>query len=411
MRFLNRLGHWAIVCGAKLKSLWDYVRTWSRLSLTREGWYFLVVMGFLAGGAWRQQINLLVVLFGMMLGALILNIWLAGNMLRTLRVRRRTRRELTAGEPVVFEFIAANRREKGAAWAIEVEDTVARAGEPQSHCLRPRVAFARLPAQSKRTACSRGTITRRGRYQLGPISVASEYPFGLVRYRIQQGEKHPPELIVYPKFGVLSSAWRQRNHSRAQADLSRSQLVGAGSGDFHSLRNWRSGDSRRWIHWRTTARQNQLMVRQFERQQERDLCILLDLWRPETGEPWQEEAVEQAVSFAATLCHKQCVQRRSELYLGIAAREFGFVRGLTSEGLLPQVLRELAIAEASDTSRLEEFLRGQRLRLPADAELIVVSACRPAGGIAEVSGRFPYAWHLVVEEGDLAPYFEIDYAS
>ena len=80
--------------------------------------------------------------------------------------------------------------------------------------------------------------------------------------------------------------------------------------EYHGLRDYRSGDSPRWIHWRTSARRGELMVKEFEQQNEQDLAILIDPWLPRTkAAAEQREALEEAISFAATLCLLETCRR------------------------------------------------------------------------------------------------------
>ena len=59
------------------------------------------------------------------------------------------------------------------------------------------------------------------------------------------------------------------------------------------------------------------MVKEFEQQNEQDLAILIDPWLPRTkATPEQREAVEQAISFAATLCLETCRHQGRRLVLG-----------------------------------------------------------------------------------------------
>ena len=88
-------------------------------------------------------------------------------------------------------------------------------------------------------------------------------------------------------------------------------------GDFYGVREWRSGDGRRLVHWRSSARLGKLVVRQFERPRSRDLAVVLDLWQPETAAVEHLENVERAVSFAATVLTDLCRQGGSSVYLAL----------------------------------------------------------------------------------------------
>ena len=92
----------------------------------------------------------------------------------------------------------------------------------------------------------------------------------------------------------------------------REDLVGAGNdrstpststhpatgprGEFRSLREYRPGDDARDIHWRTSARLRQPVIREYEREAAEATWIVL-----EVGDPPSDEA-EAAVEVAASLC-------------------------------------------------------------------------------------------------------------
>ena len=108
-----------------------------------------------------------------------------------------------------------------------------------------------------------------------------------------------------PRLGRLTQTWNALRHESFAGNDRREHRAGM-DGDFYGLRPWQRGDSRRWIHWRTSARAGGVMVRQFEQPHSRDVAIVLDLWQPETPDATHEENVELAVSFTATLAAELC---------------------------------------------------------------------------------------------------------
>ena len=87
-------------------------------------------------------------------------------------------------------------------------------------------------------------------------------------------------LTVLPRLGKLTHVWAARR-LEAIAGTDRRRRRPGTEGDFYGVREWRRGDGRRLIHWRSSARQGKLVVRQFERPQSRDAAVVLDLWQPD----------------------------------------------------------------------------------------------------------------------------------
>ncbi|MBI3466393.1 MAG: DUF58 domain-containing protein, partial [Planctomycetes bacterium] len=163
-------------------------------------------------------------------------------------------------------------------------------------------------------------------------------------------------LLVFPRTGRLTDRWMSLERNGDTARRAQFQKQQPLEGDFHSLRDWRAGDARRTIHWRTSARRAQLMVRQFEQQRRHDLVLMLDLWQSESPTPEQQEATELAVSFAATVIAEACRHGSGTLTAGVGGREPVWRRGHTSPRLLGDLLEQLAIAEASPAQRLPDLL-------------------------------------------------------
>jgi len=124
------------------------------------------------------------------------------------------------------------------------------------------------------------------------------------------------------------------------------------SGDFFGVREWQSGDSVRWIHWRGTARHNQLMVRQFEKPRRRDVILLLDVWQPDTPDEEHLENVELAVSFAATVVEELCARSGGHVTLGVTGPTPVCLSGPVSAALRKDALEALALADATDDDHL-----------------------------------------------------------
>ena len=353
-----------------------------RLTICLEGLYYLVVLSFIAGGAVLRNINLLYVVAGLMTGPLIYNWRAATSSVRGLTIRRRLPSAVCAGDLLVVEFEASRRPGRGSSAAVVVTDRVERddvsqtGASPDSTGREPfnqwaEVFFPEVSAGATEVQSYRGRLNQRGRYRFGPFHVSSRYPLGLVRCRAAVRQEET--LIVCPRLGRLTPRWRQLHQAAWTGSGGSRRRQGLLEGDFYGLRDWRSGDSRRWVHWRTSARRGQLAVRQFEQPRSQDLVLLVDLWRSETPSPTELDNVELAVSFAATVAEDVCRRGGGRLSLGVAGVETTWKEAAASRPLLTELMEQLALVQASPDAALEDTLLRGIAAARSGAMLVAVS--------------------------------------
>lgn len=381
--------------GADLIPLLNLLR---RLSLCREGWYYLVVMGFVAGGALMRQINLLLLLFGILVGPFLFNLWCVTTMFRGIQVRRRAVEWAGAGDPLIVDLEVSCTGPRGGALAVMVQDQIEQRsylGPRIKHS--PAVLFTRLTPGESRTASYRGKLERRGVYRFGPVYVSTRFPFGLVKYQIELDV--PGEILIAPPLGRLTPRWHQlwRSSSEDRVDKVAASQRTPLEGDFHGLRPWHSGDSIRWIHWRTTARTQELMVRQFEQPRAPRWILFVELWTPEHPTAADRQRVEDVVSFVATVAAEHSRGGRGNLAIGIASQE-PVVIALDAANALVEVFRQLARAQATMVDRSTE-LASKLADVIRPSSRLLVATTRPQ---PLLTGPSAPAWARTPEWSPLA---------
>ncbi|QNE14038.1 DUF58 domain-containing protein [Pseudarthrobacter sp. NBSH8] len=145
---------------------------------------------------------------------------------------------------------------------------------------------------------------RRAVIVVGPVRSVRADPLHLLRRQVLWTE--PEDLFVHPKTVALagSAAGFIRDlEGMPTTDLSSADV------SFHALRDYVPGDDRRHIHWKTTARTNKLMVRQFEETRRAHLAISLSI---NTDEYASEQEFEMAISAAASI-GRQAIREQREL--------------------------------------------------------------------------------------------------
>ncbi|MFC4371823.1 DUF58 domain-containing protein [Citricoccus nitrophenolicus] len=134
---------------------------------------------------------------------------------------------------------------------------------------------------------------RRAVITVGPVRSVRQDPLSLLRRQLKWTE--PEDLYVHPRTVALqgSSAGFIRDlEGLPTKDLSSADV------SFHALRDYVPGDDRRHIHWKTVARTNKLMVRQFEETRRAHLALALST---NTSEYATENDFELAISVAASI--------------------------------------------------------------------------------------------------------------
>lgn len=344
----------------------------SRTMICRDGFYYLVLTVFVFAGATLGDVNLLMLLGGMLIGPLWLSFRLVVKTLRAIQVARHIPDGLCAGDLLVVKLEVCNGRRRLGSWAVAVEEEIlGQSGDARGEVLRPAVFFSYVPARQSRERTYRVRLPRRGRYRFGVPMVSTRFPFGLFGRTIRSGARDV--LVVYPRLGRLTQRWLTRHREWFEGTHRREHRHGRVSGDFYGVRPWRSGDSRRHIHWRSSARHGSLVVRQFEQHRNRDLAVLVDLWQPESPRTEDRENVELAVSFAATVVADACRRGGSNLLVSTTAEGSRDIRGPASALLVQGVMEELAIAEASVRDRLPGMLDRALAVIDPGTEVVLVT--------------------------------------
>lgn len=117
-----------------------------------------------------------------------------------------------------------------------------------------------------------GVATRRGEFHLGPWSVETGDPFGMFAVHIRYDQARP--LLVYPPIAHLPFPSLPRGASPGAFCINRASP--APTVNAAQVRAYQVGDSFRHIHWPSTARHNELMVKLFDQEASANVWLMLD---------------------------------------------------------------------------------------------------------------------------------------
>jgi uncharacterized protein (DUF58 family) len=267
-----------------------------RHEVTLAGFIFFGITLFVMLAAINSQTNLLFLAFGLMLGGLIVSGLLSWVSLRNVEIKRLMSDHVVAGEPAEIQYLLTNKKLRWPCFAVritEVKASSALAQVPDGYCLH-------IPPGRTAVVTTRLLAERRGAITLSDIRLTCSFPFGFLNHAIHLNM--PEQLVVYPRVGILNRHLALRYREAIESGAMTSNVRG-GNDEFYGLREYRSGDNIRSIHWRSTARTNQLMIREMAANAPPQVIVVLNLRSAANIVNIQDRSVqvERAIELAASL--------------------------------------------------------------------------------------------------------------
>lgn len=253
--------------------------------LTSDGIKFLFFTIGIGIAAINTGNNLLYLLLAMMLSFVIISGILSELCLRWLTFQRHVPDLIIADQPTTVTLSVSNRSPRLSSFSVRLYDVV------DGRDVDRGLYVGHLPSHRTILLSYPVLATRRGRIYLEGIRAETLFPFGLFIKRALFPVK--AEILVGPSIQPLSLRFVEEIVSEGQG-LS---LPRRGHGaELYNLRLYRAGDDSRAIHWMTTARTSQLIVRETEAEDQRRITILLSTIAPDPDDELFERSVRLAAS-------------------------------------------------------------------------------------------------------------------
>jgi uncharacterized protein (DUF58 family) len=310
-------------------SAFTFVRGMSRrrsIRFTSEGTRFLLFTLGIGLAAINTGNNLFYLLLAMMLSLIVVSGLLSEYCLRRLEFHRHVPDLIMANEPATLTISVTNRNRHLPSFSLRMRDVVE--GQEVDRGLAIHV----LPPQSSKLLSYPLLGTKRGWIRFDGIVVQTLFPFGLFlkkgRYSV---EAH---LLVSPPIKPLALRFVDELVNEGQG----AALTRRGDGSqLYNLRLYQPGDDSRAIHWVTTARTSQLIVRETEAEDQRRITVVLSTVAPVECEP----LFERSVTFVASLLW-QLTERAHPVRLIVGTEDSGLGSGSAH---LMAMLRVLALCK------------------------------------------------------------------
>lgn len=325
--YTRRVKH--LFLNLRASSPFSFIRGLSQkrsIRLTSEGTKFLLFTFGIGLAAINTGNNLFYLLFAMMLSLIVISGLLSEHCLKRLEFHRHVPDLIIANEPTSLTLSVTNRNRHLPSFSLRFCDVV------EGNDVDRGLMIPLLPAQSSVLLSYPLLATKRGQIRLEATRAHTLFPFGLF---LKKG-RYPTEthLLVSPPIKPLTLRFVD-------------ELVGEGQGEsipqrgdgtqLYNLRLYRPGDDSRAIHWMTTARTSQLIVRETEAEDQRRITVILSIVAPEEC----DALFERSVTFVASLL-SQLTERAYPVRLIVGTVDSGLGSG---SGHLLAMLRELALCE------------------------------------------------------------------
>lgn len=258
-----------------------------------SGWVLLGLTFFFLLAAANTLAGWLYVLSGMGLALMVTAILLPVRTLRGLTLERSPIDPVHVGRALKVALTVTNQTAAAKA-LLQVQDPI-----PRALGRSPRTVIATLAPQALHTWTYELDTRQRGIYRWHTLELRTAAPLGL--FWCRRTRTVAAEAIVYPPVLPLQQCPVIDQVIQAQTLQLQPQRLSPQAGNegvTRSLRPYRWGDPMRLVHWRTSARHNELRTRELEvfANQEQTVIIALDC-----AVDWHPDDFEQAVIAAASL--------------------------------------------------------------------------------------------------------------
>lgn len=256
----------------------------TRVVPTRDAVVTALLAGLLSFVAFNLQAGWVYAIVALLAALLAVGALTAGVAPRGINVTRLMPDEVCEGDRIAVTLELKTRR-----WPrvfVEVRDAV-------PGCERAGMFIPFLVPGRPRRITYQTTALQRGEHHGGVVTFRSHGLAGL--FRASRSTDTHTSLTIFPAYRVLED-FPLPGHDRVAPETAQAR---SRSGiEFHGVREYREGDSLRRVHWRSTARRGQLIVREFEDDATGRVTLLLDTRITGTDDAGFEDLIRAAASVA-----------------------------------------------------------------------------------------------------------------
>jgi len=339
--------------------------------VTREGYFYMAGILLISVAALNTGNNLLFLILASLIAIILMSGILSSITLSGVAMRLQLPDHIFAGQPIRASLELHNEKVTLPSFSLRVE-AVTPKGSPAAALLETPAYFPYLPKRGRASQTVPISFPVRGVYRQDAFRILTRFPFGFLQkaHRVDLRT----EALVYPSVEPTREFFEILPGLQGAME---SLAKGRGQ-DLYALRDYVPNDSARHVHWKASARLGSLMVREFTREDETRVLLVLDphIFIADSAEPRREaaERFERAVTLCAGIAW-HFFERNAQLQFRSAGMETPLA---PAEETIFAILRHLAMAQPLPPDPQHALLTN----LAASPELFkVIVTSQPRGSI------------------------------
>lgn len=309
--------------------------------ISREGWIYFAGIILVALAALNTGNNLLFLILSSLVAIVLMSGILSSITLSGIEMRLLLPEHIFTGQPVRAVVELENAKLTLPSFSLRVEAARTK-GSSAVAMLETPVYFPYLPKNDRVQQVVPMLFPRRGVYRQEAFRIVTRFPFGFLQKARHLNLK--TEALVYPS---VEPTEEYLDILPGLQGALESLVKGRGQ-DLYALRDYLPTDSARHVHWKASARLGSLMVREFTREDESRILLVLDphLSAAESsglasGMATTNDRFERAVTICASLAW-HFYERNFSLQFRSAGVETALAH---ADQIIFAILRHLALAQ------------------------------------------------------------------
>jgi uncharacterized protein (DUF58 family) len=371
------------------------VRRRPGIDFSITGLVFIAMMLFMGLAAINSQANLLFGVFGLMIGILLVSYFISLLVVRRLNVKRNMPDHGVVGRPMAVGYEFRNDKRFWPSLSVglsEIDGVEGFTKQPMCYMLHAAPGMtAVVPAEF--------VPKRRGLHDLDHFQLSTSFPFGFIKRAVSV--RHKDRVIVMPALAEVDRRLLNQCRSAEKTGAMMRPKPG-GQDEFYGVKEYRTGESPRWIYWKRSARGSGTLVsKQMTQVSPPRVVILVDTYLSDRSVE-QHVLVERTVAMAASLASTALAEGLAVgLYTWSAGEWVGIhpTRGKRQREDILSVLAMLSLNREQDMQALLDksgsFLKPGTtavLATPRDVQVGLADRVRGAMVVVSAASTMADAW-------------------